>query len=326
MFKIYFPLLFVISLNCFGQTTEMKDSLSENISDTSSDETSSYFQVGTGIGNEMYSAKNHALNAKQVSPTLVYTPTVGYYNKSGFNIVANSYVIRDPNRFGANQYSVTPGFETQDKSTWDFLISYTRYFVNNEYDIYSSPIQNDFYTSLVYKKNWLEPGIALGYSSGVSKEVIHFDTTINKIKRKLYDSVSNNLNLFTSILTVQHDFSWHKIFSRSDSLVFSPILMLNYESSNTTVDNNDNVAALLSSTLTKAQIKSTRTALTKKIRKLTKVQNTTFSLESASMDLQAAYTIGNFSIEPDIYFDYYLPQTTQKRFTQEFVVNFFYSL
>src|SRR6202012_1455376 len=112
----------------------------------------SYFQVGVGVGNQLYSIHNQVLNSKQTTPPFVLTPTIAYYDKSGFSITANDYLLKENGSFGANQYSVTPSYETAPGSTFDFLFSYTHYFINNQYSLYSSPIQNDFYSSLVYKK------------------------------------------------------------------------------------------------------------------------------------------------------------------------------
>ncbi len=337
MYKIYFCafLFLILSINCFAQTKPIKestliDSLAEESRilkslDSLLSKPTSYFQVGIGIGNQLYSTHNNALNAKQTSPPLVLTPSIGYFHKSGFSISANEYLLNENNTFGANQYSITPGFETQPNHPFEFLISYTHYFINNEYSEFSSPVQNDFYSSLVYKKPWLQPGVSLGYSFGESKQILKFDTTINSRNINLTDTATSSLNAFTCILSLQHSFGWKTVFSNDDNISFIPELMLNLGSSTTTVNNNDHLNAVLRALLTQAKIKAIRTALTKKIKKFTKLQSTPFGAESAAIDLQASYTFGNFSIQPDVYLDYYLPETTTNRFTQVYSINFNYS-
>jgi hypothetical protein len=337
MYKIYFTgfLFLIVTIKGFSQISPVKDSVladsalkgnrMEGSLETLSNKGSSYLQVGFGVGNQLYSLHNHALNSKLPDPPFAITPTITYVHKSGFSISANNYLLNENKTFGVNQYSVTPAYETLPGSNWDFLVSYTRYFVNNEYSLYSSPVQNDIYSSVVYKKTWLQPGFALDYSTGNSKEVLQLDTTINNIKRHLHDSITNELKSVATILSVEHNFGWNAVLNKNDSITFIPMFLLNLGSSATTVINNDNVAALLSTTLTKAQIKTVRTALQRRIKKLTRLQNTGFGAESLGMDLLASYTIGNFAIQPDVYLDYYLPQTNQKRFTQIFVVNFNYA-
>ena len=339
MYKIYFAffLCWITTIDCFSQTNFNKDSLvADSIANDKRIEASvdsilgskasnSYFQVGFGIGNELYSIHNQVLNSKQTTPPFVLTPTITYYNKSGFSITASDYLLKENHSFGANQYSITPSYETVPGSAFDFLFSYTHYFVNNQYSLYSSPVQNDLYSSLIYKKSWLQPGFGLGYSTGESKEALKLDTTINGVKRNLYDSVTNNLNSFVMVFSVQHNFGWSGVISKSDSISFVPIVMLNLGSSAISVDNNDNLGAALPANYTKAEINAVRNKLRQKIRKLTRQQTLPFGAESVGLDLQAGYTIGNFAIEPDIYFDYYLPQTTSNRLTEIFLINFNYA-
>ncbi len=338
MYKIYFTLLCCIAtMHCFSQLNATKDSLLadsiandkriEAMADSivGSKGADSYFQVGFGIGNELYSIHNQSLNSKQTTPPFVLTPTIGYYDKSGFSITANDYLLKENKSFGANQYSVTPSYESRPGSNFDFLFSYTHYFVNNQYSLYSSPIQNDFYSSLVYKKTWLQPGVGVGYSLGQSKEALKLDTTINGVKRNLYDSVSNSLKTFTMVFSAEHNFGWNSVITKSDSISFTPVLLFNLGSSANTVTNNDNLLSALPSNYTNAQVQAVRTKLRQKIKKLTRQQTFPFGAESIGLDLQASYLIGNFSIEPDIYLDYYLPQTSSNRFMQVFIVNFSYA-
>src|ERR1700712_5540639 len=56
-----------------------------------SGEPSNYFTIGTGIGNKLFSEHNNAINSKESSvSTLVYSPAVTYYNKSGLNIAVGA--------------------------------------------------------------------------------------------------------------------------------------------------------------------------------------------------------------------------------------------
>src|SRR5947208_2985627 len=97
----------MITNNCFAQTKQVTnslliDSLAEERKILSSldsllNKPSSYFQVGVGIGNQLYSAHNKGLNAKQVTSPLVLVPTMGYFNKSGFSIAANEYLLNENN-------------------------------------------------------------------------------------------------------------------------------------------------------------------------------------------------------------------------------------
>ena len=47
----------------------------------------SYATIDVGISNRLFNVRNRSLNAKQITTgTIVYTPTLSYFHKSGFNI------------------------------------------------------------------------------------------------------------------------------------------------------------------------------------------------------------------------------------------------
>jgi len=168
----------------------------------------SYASVELGIGNRLFSLRNNRINSKQsITKTIVYTPSINYYHKTGLYVSAGANLLRDStNKFGTNQYSLTGGYSLVGNKHWNVGISFSKYFVKNTYSPYSSPIQNDLYLSLGYKKLWLQPSIAFGYSSGKYNQARRKDTTTNNIKRLLYDSATFHLKSLSYIMSFNHDF------------------------------------------------------------------------------------------------------------------------
>jgi uncharacterized protein with PQ loop repeat len=62
-----------------------------------------------------------------------------------------------------------------------------------------------------------------------------------------------------------------------------------------------------------------------KSKSLTQSANSAFALQSLALSLSTAYTIGNFSISPNLYIDYYLPATTENRLSTIFSLTIGYS-
>ncbi len=279
----------------------------------------SYAQVGIGAGNNLFSVHNNALNAKQGSSTVVFTPSAAYYHKSGFSLSAIGYLLKEKKMFGLNQYSVTPAYETIGSKNIDLLVSYTHYFVKNEYSNYSSPVQNDFYGSVIYKKPFLQPGFAIGYSFGEFKDVRRLDTTVLGTERHYYDSASSKISTVSMILSAQHEFDWDAVFAKNDAITFIPSLMLNIGSDNNTTNHNTNVG------LGTAIGKRLNKLLTKRAARL---QTTPFQVESMGLDLGAQYSIGIFTAEPHVYLDYYIPSDNgaNNKFTQVYTINFYFSI
>lgn len=277
-----------------------------------SDKPNSYVLVGVGVGNRLFSNKNNSLNANQtISSMVVYSPSIGYFHKTGFGFTAGANLLNDAKGFGVNQYSLSPSFDLAGNKNISFSISYTHYFVKNKFSSFSSPVQNDFFTSIIYKKTWLQPGFALGYATGEYGEAKYKDTIIAGRARHFYDSVNYKLNTFSMILTAGHQFLWYAIVDKSDGVSFTPTFMANAGSEKTTISHKTNALSLFN--------------FLNKRGRVPKMQNNKFELQSIGLNLDLNYTIGDLSFEPQLYMDYYLPATDSKRFSQVFVFNVAYS-
>lgn len=267
---------------------------------------SSYVSVDVGIGKRIFNLRNNALNAKVTSVnTIIFSPSFIYHHKSGLYFSLGASLISENKKgFGISQHSISTGYELTENNNVDLAIAYTHYFVRDKFSPYSSPIQNDFYVSFTYKKSWIRPGLAVGYSTG----------TYGDVKRiaRLYDSTTNKLKSFFIIPSLSHEFKWKKIFSKNDGIIFTPVLMINLGQSKTSIQHKTNATNLAN-------------FLNKK-RRLPKFDVTNFKAESVGLSLDAGYGIGNFIIEPQAYFDYYLPANQDKKLSSYFTITLRYSL
>lgn len=268
---------------------------------------SSNFVFATSIGNTLFGDRNSAVKAKTfVNNTVIYAPSVSYMNKSGLSLGLQAYYLNDGiTGLGISQYSITPGFELKGNKDVEFSVAFAHYIVSDVYSAYASPIQNDFYTSLMYKKSWLRPGIAIDYSAGTYREV--------QRDRNLYDSTINKLKSFSFIASVSHEFNLGKALGISDDFIFTPALMLNTGNSSTAIQHKTN-------TVNRASVFSRRKG------KLTKFENTGFQPESVGLSLDLNYTLGNFTFAPEAYFDYTLPKTDANKWATIFNLNISYTL
>lgn len=312
--SLLFLLLLTLSAKNYAQTktadtVAVKDSLEimKDLMDilTDSAKTSSYFTLDAGIGNRMFNVRNNALNSK-LTPvsTFIYSPSLGYHHKSGFYFSAGANLLKEAKGFGISQYLIAPGYELAGNDNFDLLIAYTHYFVKDKFSPYVSPVQNDFYAAVTYKKTWIRPGIAVGYSTGEYGDV--------KQQRTLYDSTTNKLKSFSIIASAAHEFLWDGVFNKNDGITFTPSLMLNAGSSKISIQHKTNAVNLAN-------------FLNKKGR-LPKFNNTKFQAESVGLSLDLSYAIGKFTFEPQAYFDYYLPATQDKRLYTNFTFTVRYLL
>ena len=303
-------LLLILGFTSIRAQEKEKDS-----PDSSDDKTrqTSYLRIGAGIGNQLLSLHNKALNAGQSTNTIIFTPSIGYYHKSGFAIAFEGYLLSDSGSTNFYQTSLTPSYEYDGKEI-TAAVSYSRYFVKNQYGGSASPIQNDLYSSVVFKKGWLWPSVAVGYSSGKYKEINLVTVNIPSIgPRTFYDTATTKTTAFSLIGSIEHTFEFYEVLSKNADLSFTPSLMANAGS-----------AKYIVTHANKFSVANTGTTRRKgKLRPGSgESGNSPFALQSVGANFDFLYTIGKFSFEPQLYLDYYLLQTDSKKFTQVYNINF----
>ncbi|MDQ2719548.1 MAG: hypothetical protein M3Z26_07295 [Bacteroidota bacterium] len=306
----------------FGQVTpsdkHIMDSLLQNddfFKMMNDNKATSYLRVNVGISNKLQS-QNKAITSLQNSAQFVLSPSIGYYHKSGLGISFTGYLFDENNKTDFYQYALSPSYNYTSGKVVDASVYYTHYFQKDVYNAATSPIQNEIYGSLVFKKSWLKPGIAAGFSAGRSHQIINIDTTIKvqnqHIRVKYTDTADIQVNSFTISPTIEHDFEFTHVFSSNDGLSFIPQFSLitginkyvvNHKSTQTDYNN-----------FTKKKIKRIKHFQTQS-------GSHKYELQSIALDLYANYSISKFYIEPEVYLDYFLPKTTDNRFSQIFSLN-----
>ncbi|HUZ58069.1 MAG TPA: hypothetical protein VMU83_04750 [Hanamia sp.] len=326
MLKVLFfsVIVFFISAGAFAQ----KDSTDKQIMDSliknydflkmlnNLGKTTSYFQVSAGVGNSLLNGNDLAIKTLQNTNIIVFTPSVGYFHKSGFGVAVNGYLLNENQETKFYQYSLSPSYEFSKSKVINALVSYTHYFIKDVYNSVSSPVQNDFYGSFSLKKPFLRPGISGSYSSGRSNEIVKIDTVLkiqdHRVPIDYIDAVIFFLKSFSLTASLKHDFNFFDLFSQEDGLRFKPEILLNIGINTYKIKHNSSLSDFNS--FTKKKLKKVRHILTQ-------LDNQNWLIQSAGVDLDLNYVIGKFNFEPDLYLDYYLPKTSDNRFTQIYNLN-----
>ncbi|MEO7120530.1 MAG: hypothetical protein ABIY62_05505 [Ginsengibacter sp.] len=322
---LYFILIAVIAFSkADAQTTpsdkHIMDSLLQNDDMIKMidnlDKPSSYFRINMGIGNKLYSIENKSITSLQNTNLLILSPSIAYNHKSGFGISFTGFLLNQDKKTAFYQYTLTPSFLYNKGKVADASISYTHYFEKEVYSPNTSPVQNEFYSTLVFKKSWIKPGIAVGYSSGMFRQIVHIDTSLKVANRrvsiKYTDTALIKVSSFSVSASMEHSFNFFKLFSAKDGLVFTPQVSIISGENGYKVNHNSSIENY--NAFTKKQITRLRHFQTQS-------DNKKYQLQSTGLDLDAYYAIGKFYIEPEIYFDYYFPKTTDNRFTQIYNLN-----
>lgn len=263
-----------------------------------------YLDVSIGIGNGAFSEHNNAANATGIDKQLIYTPAVTYRLKNGLSFGVSPFITGDSSgRPEIYQTGVSAGYDYWGK-TIRAGGSYTRYLSNqNKYNS-KSLYQNDLNAYARLAKGIFQPGVNVGYVTGNYKEFIFDSVTIGQFTFRGNDSTNNKVSYFSVSATVGHEFIFYNKFTKNDELDFVPTLMLNMGSDQLTQIHTNK--------------RFNRRLLSK--RKKREYSNK-FQVQSVAASFNFTYMVKRFFIEPVIYFDYYLPETTENRFSSIFSVN-----
>jgi hypothetical protein len=274
------------------------------------------FDVSIGIGNGAFSSHNNAANATGVDNKMIFTPSLVYRTKTGFSFGVTGYLTSDSiSSFNLYQTGLSAGYDYTGKQV-NAGLTYTRYLSDKNKYNNNSLYQNDIYGYIKRAKGIIQPGLTLGFDNGEYKEAV-FQKFSKKIHRLLplpngsdttiiisgIDSTHNKTSYFSVSANIEHDFSFYKLFNKDDELDFVPSLILNMGSDKLTQTHLNKVFD--------RKVLSNR----KKIEATNK-----FQVQSVAASFDFTYGVGKFFLQPNLYLDYYLPETTAKRFTAIFSV------
>ena len=280
------------------------------------DDAKSYFRINVGIGNRLFSGNNKAVQNLDGQNQLVFTPSLGYFHKSGLSLFFAAYLLNEDNKFNFYQYAISPSYAYSKGKIADALISYIHYFKKSSYNISTSPFDNEIYANLLFKKPFVKPGFSASYSSGKYNEIVKVDTTLIILNRpahiKYVDTASTEISSFSFSASVEHDFTFYKLLSSNDGLRITPQLSLISGINNYTVSHKSSTQ--LYNLYTKRKLKRLR-------RFQSSSEKGKYEIQSLGLDLDLNYSFGKFYIEPELYVDYYFPKTDSESFTQIYNFN-----
>jgi hypothetical protein len=265
--------------------------------------------ISIGVGNGSFSSHNNAANATGVVNQLIFTPSIVYNTKTGFTIGVTGFVTDDSTgKLNLYQTGLSAGYTYYGKTILTG-ISYTRYLSDkNKYNT-KALYQNDIYGYIKKVKGIIQPGLALGYANGNYKEASYTSFILKRLLRpdtliSGFDSTDNRVSYFSASASAEHNFSFYKLFSKNDGLDFTPALIINCGSDKNTQTHTNRIFDRV-----------------KKLNAVKKVQSDNkFQLQSVAASFDFTYSVGKFFLQPNLYLDYYLPETTGKRMTAIFSV------
>ena len=102
------------------------------------------------------------VNSLSIGPSL----TVSY---NGFSAIYSPKFVTGGSNSGIYMHAITAGYAQYDKPNVDFALEYTHMFFTNNASVPYSPLNNEIYTAVAFKKIWIRPEISAGLGFGNTK-------------------------------------------------------------------------------------------------------------------------------------------------------------
>lgn len=298
-----------------GDSTAVMDSLLKDF-DLFLDSMSkpkSTFVVGLSAGTGFFSFENTNSVFITTEKRLMVSPMVGYFHKSGLGLSAAAYGVSESGAFNFYQAAVSPSYDLIRRK-FSTGIAYSHYFTKDSLNFYTTPIRDELFAYFSWKRWWFRPTLSVSYGWGSStnyeKEQRFIYSRLLQQSRSYYVTVKNVESVadFSLTLSIRKDFDWYGLFSKKDNFTITPVLMLN----SGTQQFGFNTSYSYAATAIRVNSLPSNSSLS---------ETTDFGLQSASGILRLGYMYGKFMIQPQVFFDYYLPPTEEKRLNTVFSIN-----
>ena len=275
----------------------------------------SYFLASLSAGKRYYNFESKNSSLITSSKKLTYSPTLGYYAKSGLGITTNGYIINDQNKMNLYQVALTPSFDYIKNRNLATGVSYTRFFTRDSLPFYTTPLQNEVYAYFTYRKWWVRPLLSLSYGWGSRTDYMQREELIQDLRLRrrgfTYINTKESVSDFSVIASVRHDFYWLDIFTHKDYIRFTPQIALTSGTQKFGFNQSSSTYATISRTGSNVLFSTENVYLDDQIK---------FQPLSLALYLRTEYSLGKFFIQPQFIFDYYFPASSNN-FNAVFSVN-----
>lgn len=275
----------------------------------------SYLLTTLAMGRGFYNFESKANSDINTTKKLTYSPTIGYYHKSGLGITGTGYIVDDGINMNFYQGAITPSFDFLKNKALATGISYTRFITKDSLPFYTTPLINELYGYFTYRRSFIRPTVALSYGWGSRSDYSQREEQILDLRLRrrgfTYINTEESIRDFSLITSIRHDFYWLDVFTYRDHIRFTPQLSFtsgtqNFgfnQKSSTYVNilrNNSSVLYSTENVYLDDQLKFQPLALT--------------------MHFRGEYSIGKFFIQPQFTMDYYFP-AANNNFNSIFSIN-----
>jgi hypothetical protein len=275
----------------------------------------SYFLASLSVGKGYYNFEAKNSSQIQTSKKLTYSPTIGYYHKSGWGITATGYIVNDEKNMNFYQSSLIPSYDYLANKNFATGLSYTKFLTKDSLPFYTTPLQNELYAYFTYRKLWVRPSVSISYGWGSRTDYMKREELITDLRLRrrgfTYINTKESVSDLSLMASVRHDFYWLDVFTYNDHIRFTPQLAFTSGTQKFGFNQSSSTYATTIRTGTNVLFSTENIYLDDQLK---------FQPLSLTMFLRGEYSIGKFFVQPQFIMDYYFPASSNN-FSALFSVN-----
>jgi hypothetical protein len=266
----------------------------------------SYFLSSLSLSKGYFNYENKSSSLAQTMKKFGWSPTLGYYHKSGLGLTATGYIVNDQSRMNFYQFSLSPSFDYLENRDFATGISFTKYYTKDTLSFYTSPLQNEVYGYFTYRKLWIRPTIAASYGWGSRTDYQQREELITSLRLRprgfTYINTTESVSDFSVVASLRHDFYWLDVFTYNDHIRLTPQVAFTSGTQKFGFNQTSNTYATTIRTNTNVLYGTENVYLDDKLK---------FQPLSLTLFLRGEYSLGKFFIQPQFTMDYYFPSDTR---------------
>lgn len=273
----------------------------------------SFTLVNISIGQNYLSYETDNSLAK-TRRRFLYSPSVGYYDKSGLGLSAGASLVNDGTRLNPYQFSLTGSYDYQANKAFITGVSLTHFITKKKLPFYTSPLQNEVFGYFSYRKLWFKPSVGFSYGWGSRDNYEEVEEKIQNINlaQKGFTRINTaekiiDLNL---VATLRHDFYFLNLL-KSNYIRLTPQVSFTSGSQQFGFNQTSN---------TYVTVRRTGNSILYNTENITFDNAVYFQPISLTGFLKAEYAKGKFFLQPQFLLDYYFPAAANN-FSTAFLVN-----
>lgn len=274
----------------------------------------SYFLMSLSMGKGYYNFESKSTSLIESSKRLTYSPSLGYYNKSGIGLTMLGYVVNDKENMNFYQFSASLSYDYLKNKNIAGGVSFTKFVTKDSLPFYTTPLQNELYGYFTYRKWWIKPTVAVSYGWGSRTDYQKRESVIQDLRLRrrgfTYINTEESVSDFSLTASVRHDFYWLDVFTFNDHIRITPQLALTSGTQKFGFNQSSSTYATVIRTGSNVLYSTEDIYLDDQIY---------FQPQSLTLYLRSEYSIGKFFLQPQFTLDYYFPTDT-KHFTSMFSV------